>query len=203
MNHGYLDRFARGTSRLHRLSAETKMSAALLLVLLTAFLGVPLWRVLVVEALAIAALVGVSRIPPGFFVKRLLLFEPLMVGAAVVGLLSPDGYAKSAVLLLRSNLAVSVMILLANTTPFSEILRVLRRLRVPALFLTVLSLMYRYLYLVIDQAERMERARRSRTFSSRRAKSWQVWSGLVAMLFVRSTERAERIYAAMLARGWK
>jgi cobalt/nickel transport system permease protein len=203
MNHGYLDRFARGSSPLHRLSAETKMAAALLLVVLTAFIGVPLWPVLAAEALVVVFLVAASGIPAGFFLKRLLLFEPLMIGAAVVGFLSPGGWLKSGVLLVRSNLAVSVMILLANTTPFSEILRVLRRLGVPALFLTVLSLMYRYLYLVIDQAERMERARRSRTFSGRQAKSWRVWSGLVAMLFVRSTERAERIYAAMLARGWR
>jgi cobalt/nickel transport system permease protein len=203
MNHGYLDRYARADSRLHRLPAETKCLAAVSLVLLTAFIGVPLAGVLVVEGALIVVLVLLSRVPVLFLLKRLLLFEPLMLGAALVALLSPDGLLRFLVVLIRSNLAVAVMILLANTTPFSEILRVLRRLRVPALFLTIISLMYRYLYLVIDQAERMERARKSRTFVRRGARTWHVWSGLVAMLFVRSTERAERIYAAMLARGWK
>jgi cobalt/nickel transport system permease protein len=202
MNHGYLDRYARADSALHRMSAEFKCASAVVFVVLTAFIGVRLAGVLVVESVLIVLLVLVSRIPVLFFLKRMLLFEPLMLGAALVALLSPDGLLRFVVVLVRSNIAVATMILLANTTPFAEILRVLRRLRVPALFLTILSLMYRYLYLVIDQAERMERARKSRTVVRRRG-SWQVWSGLVAMLFVRSTERAERIYAAMLARGWR
>ena len=203
MNHGYLDRYARTDSAIHRLSAGAKCASAVTLVVLTAFIGVPMAWVLLIETAVLTVLVLLSRVPVAFLLKRLLLFEPLMIGAALVALVSPGGLFRFGVVLLRSNLAVAVMILLANTTPFSEILRLLRRLHVPALFLTILSLMYRYLYLVIDQAERMERARKSRTFIRRRMRSWTVWSGLVAMLFVRSTERAERIYAAMLARGWR
>ncbi|HTY59023.1 MAG TPA: energy-coupling factor transporter transmembrane component T, partial [Bacteroidota bacterium] len=72
----------------------------------------------------------------------------------------------------------------------------------PALLVTILALMYRYVFLLIDQAERMTRARASRTFMVRRTGRWKLAAGIVSQLFVRSTERAERIYAAMTARGW-
>jgi cobalt/nickel transport system permease protein len=54
-----------------------------------------------------------------------------------------------------------------------------------------------------DEAERMHRARASRTFDQRRWHGWKSLALLISQLFIRSTERAERIYAAMLARGWK
>jgi cobalt/nickel transport system permease protein len=95
------------------------------------------------------------------------------------------------------------MILLSNTTPFDELLRVLRRARVPALLITTLALMYRYLFVLIDETERMGRARASRTFTRQRRQAWKTLATVIGQLFVRSTERAERIYAAMCARGWK
>ncbi len=105
--------------------------------------------------------------------------------------------------MVKSTLCLATMILLTNTTPFADLLRTLRRLRVPGLLITVLALMYRYLFVLIDEAERMQRARRSRTFSARRAHVWASLATLGGQLFVRSTERAERIYAAMCARGWR
>ena len=49
----------------------------------------------------------------------------------------------------------------------------------------------------------MRRARLSRTFSSGRRRHWQSLATVVGQLFVRASERAERIYDAMCARGWK
>jgi cobalt/nickel transport system permease protein len=63
--------------------------------------------------------------------------------------------------------------------------------------------MYRYLFVLIDEGERLSRARMSRTFSTNRVRKWQALGSLIGQLFVRSTERAERIYAAMTARGWR
>ena len=95
------------------------------------------------------------------------------------------------------------MILLSNTTPFSELLGALRRIRFPALMITTLALMYRYPSVLVDETERMQRARASRTFTGRRSHVWRSLGTVIGQLFIRSTERAERIYAAMCARGWK
>jgi cobalt/nickel transport system permease protein len=72
----------------------------------------------------------------------------------------------------------------------------------PWIFVTLLALMYRYLFVLVDEAERMERARRSRALTDRKSLEWKTTATVISQLFVRSTERAERIYAAMCARGW-
>ncbi len=64
------------------------------------------------------------------------------------------------------------MFLLTWTTPFAETLQVLRRLRVPAVMLTTLALMVRYLPVLAEETTRMQRARASRTFTRRRGAAW-------------------------------
>jgi cobalt/nickel transport system permease protein len=93
--------------------------------------------------------------------------------------------------------------LVSNTTPFSEILRVLRWVRVPSLLITTIALMHRYLFVLADESERMRRARLSRTIRRDRRLRWQALSTVVGQLFIRASERAERIYDAMCARGWR
>jgi len=105
--------------------------------------------------------------------------------------------------MVKSTICLSTMILLSNTTPFSELLDVLRLARFPALIITTLALMYRYLSVLLDETDRMSRARASRTFTTRRVHVWTTLGTVIGQLFIRSTERAERIYAAMCTRGWK
>lgn len=95
------------------------------------------------------------------------------------------------------------MVLVSNTTAFSEMLGVLRRVRVPSLLITTLALMHRYLFVLVDETGRMQRARASRTFARGHRARWQTLATVLSQLFVRASERAERIYAAMCARGWK
>jgi len=105
--------------------------------------------------------------------------------------------------LCKSNLCVFAMLLLTWTTPFEDVLRELRRWHFPAVMLTTLALMYRYLPVLTEESRRMSRARTSRTFRRRRLAAWQDLSLVIGQLFIRSAERAERIYLAMCARGWK
>jgi len=82
-------------------------------------------------------------------------------------------------------------------------LRVLRQMRVPALLITTLALMFRYLFVLADETQRMRRARASRTFARGRGVAWRTLATVAGQLFIRASERAERIYDAMCARGWK
>jgi cobalt/nickel transport system permease protein len=63
--------------------------------------------------------------------------------------------------------------------------------------------MYRYLPVLAEESRRMQRARASRTFSRQRRVAWRSLTTILGRLFVRSADRAERIYLAMCARGWK
>ena len=134
---------------------------------------------------------------------RLLLLEPIVLGVAVLAIFQPDGGKVFAAMAIRTTLCLSAVILLSNTAPFTELLQVLQRAHIPALMITTLALMYRYLFVLTDEAQRMKRARASRTFIKGCLWEWRLLATVIGQLFIRSTERAERIYMAMCARGWK
>ena len=203
MHHDYLDRYSGLDSPVHRTPAGVKLACALLLLLATIL--IPMSRAVFFAGMAtvLVAVAALSRVPLGFLLRRLLMLEPFVLGVAVLSLLQPGGLTVFLRLVARGTLCLSTVILLSSTTPFSEILRVLRRLRLPAILITMLALMYRYVFVLVDEAERMSRARASRTFRRDRSRAWRTRGNLIGQLFVRSTERAERIYAAMCARGWK
>lgn len=154
-------------------------------------------------ACILLVLAMLSKVRAWAALKRLLLLEPLVLGIALLALWQPDGPRVFAAMLLKSTLCLSCMIWLAGTTPFTQQLGALRRFRVPGLLITTLALTHRYLFVLMEEMQRMRRARLSRTFTPTRSSLWHSLSTVLAQLFVRSSERAERIYAAMCARGWK
>jgi cobalt/nickel transport system permease protein len=200
MRADFLDLHSRLASPIHRLPTALKLAVALAVILTTTGTGPVVWAVLAVGLLVVAA---VSRVPVGFLARRWLWLAPVGAGLPVVALFPPGGMEKFLALFARSALCLFTMILLAATTPFDELLRVARRARVPAVVVTTLALMYRYVFVLADELRRMRQARASRTFTRSRARWWRSLGTVIGQLFVRSTERAERIYAAMCARGWR
>ncbi|NQU12094.1 cobalt ECF transporter T component CbiQ [bacterium] len=203
MRHDFFDRYSRRTSPVHRRPAALKLGAALAVIAITVTLPANAWAWFAALAATLALVVALSGIPPRYLLVRLLCWEPFIIGVALLSLWQPGGARVFAGVVVKSSLCLLTMILLANTTPFDALLGLLRRVRAPGLLVTTLALMYRYVFVLVDEAERMHRARISRTFSRRRRGLWQVLGTVIGQLFVRSTERAERIYAAMGARGWQ
>jgi cobalt/nickel transport system permease protein len=203
VRHDFLDKWSRLASPVHRLPAAWKLASALAVVLANVVVPVRFPWFFAAVALALLLVARLSRVPARFLVGRLLLLEPFVAGVAVLTLFQPHGLAVASAVVLRSTLCLATKILLTSTTRFSDLLLVLRRLRMPALLLTTIALMYRYLFVLIEEAERMQRARTSRTLRTRRVAEWRSTAALAGQLFLRSTERAERIYAAMCARGWR
>ncbi len=187
----------------YRWPAGVKLSGALVMVVGTALAPIS-WRAWFAGVAAVLALVVLAgRLPLKSLLLRLLALSPFVAGVAVAAALNPAGAADWRVLALRSGLCLATVLVLAQTTPFAELLAVLRRVHVPALLVTTLALMHRYLFVLGDESERMHRARASRTFSGDRRLVWWTAATVVGQLFVRASERAERVYDAMCARGWR
>jgi cobalt/nickel transport system permease protein len=203
VRHDFLDKWSRLDSPVHRASAAWKLAISLGTVMATVVVPIHLPWFFAAVAFALLGVALLSRVPPLFLVGRLLLLEPFVAGVAVLSLFQPRGLVVASTIVLRSTLCLATMILLTSTTRFADLLVVLRQLRMPALLLTTIALMYRYLFVLAEEAERMQRARTSRTLRTRRADTWRSTAALAGQLFLRSTERAERIHAAMCARGWR
>lgn len=103
----------------------------------------------------------------------------------------------------KGTLGVLIAIVLSATTTARELLFGLERLRIPLPLLNIAAFMLRYLNVINDEMTRMRVARLSRGFQENGVKSWRVLAHSMGALFIRSYERGERVYLAMLARGFR
>jgi cobalt/nickel transport system permease protein len=203
MRADFLDRYSRLDSPLHRVSAGYKAAIAMLLLSLIAVLPPSTFWWPSAIGVVLATALAASRVPVAFVAKRLLLLEPFVLAVGGLALLQHDGTERFLWITIRSTLSLVAVILLSSTTPFHELLAVLRRLRVPAVLVSTLTMMYRYLFILSDELQRKSRARQSRSFTARRSRGWRLPASALGQLFLRSMDRADRIYQAMTARGWQ
>ena len=103
----------------------------------------------------------------------------------------------------KGTLGVLIAIVLSATTTARELLFGLERLRIPLPLLNIAAFMLRYLNVINDEMTRMRVARLSRGFQETGIKSWRVLAHSMGALFIRSYERGERVYLAMLSRGFR
>jgi len=203
-----LERYADLDAPLQRLDARLKLVVAVVYVVAVVATPVGWWGTLAAEGLLMAFLVGLSGVPPRELAVRWLGF--LVLFGFLTMMVAParperagHGLAVVALTLLaKDTLAFLATVLLVQVTPFRTLLAAMRRLGVPAVLVSTLQFMYRYLFVLTEELDRMVTARRARTFRRSGRLDWGLLTGLVGVLFLRAFERGERVHAAMLARGW-
>ena len=173
----------------------------------------------VVYAGLLSWVIALSRVPVSHILFRAAAILPFSVLAAcwlpflkegpTVTLwggaveLSTAGLWLFAGVAMKSFLGASAAILLASVTPFSALLSGLRKLGMPVILVDMLTLTYRYLFVLLEEAMRLRRAAAARGYRPRWLGQALLVGRLVGQLFMRSYERAERVYGAMLQRGYR
>ncbi|MEX0726459.1 MAG: cobalt ECF transporter T component CbiQ [Planctomycetaceae bacterium] len=202
----FWDRYAREASVCHRLPTGLKLALTLTVILVGCFVPVEHWPVHVMLLSVVFAGQSLAGIPLAYLVRRLALFLPMLLILSLSLPLSHGGEAgwrMASTILLRGVLAFTTMLWLVNVTTTDVLLVTLRRYGMPGIVVATLAFMYRYLFLVWDERDRMIQARQARTFGKPTIdQRWKSGTQLIGMLLVRSLTRAERIYGAMCARGW-
>ncbi|MCA1686717.1 MAG: cobalt ECF transporter T component CbiQ [Planctomycetia bacterium] len=204
----FLERYSEDDAPLQRLDARLKLVATVAYVVAVVATPVGWWGALAAEGLLLAFLVGLSGVPPRDLAVRwlgfLVLFGFLTVAVAPTRPEKAEfGVAVVALTILtKDSLAFLGTLLLVQVTPFQALLVAMRRLGVPGTLVATLQFMYRYLFVLTGELERMVTARRARTFRRSGRLDWGLLTGLIGILFLRAFERGERVHAAMLARGW-
>jgi cobalt/nickel transport system permease protein len=164
---------------------------------------------------ALVVVIGLSRVPPSYLLKRAVVEIPFLVFALllpfvatgpqteVLGVsVSEHGLEAGLALLVKGTLGVLASLTLAATTEPQDLLVGLERLRVPQQLVQIMAFMVRYLDVVTGEMQRMRIARESRGFSARNPRHWPVLARSAGALFIRSYERGERVHLAMLSRGY-
>jgi cobalt/nickel transport system permease protein len=116
--------------------------------------------------------------------------------------LSEEGVATFALVTAKASIGAVGAVLLGATTSVPDILHGLERLRVPRLLTVIAAFMYRYVFVIADELRRMRLALTARAYRPRHAAQVAALGRMVTALFLRSYERGERVYLAMLARGY-
>lgn len=223
MQHTVLDRYEHHDSLIHELEPRLKLVAVLAYILAATTLPPNAWLGYVGLALLAAWAITATRIPLGTVLKRSAIAlpfagvvalsvpftrggEPLWSGS-LLGLhlsITDEGLWLFAGVLIKSWLSVLMAGLLVMTTPMHRVLHAFQMLRLPSVLVMTVALMYRYLFVLVDEATRLRIARQARSVGDGGSLWWRirVLGGMIGSLFIRSYERSERVYAAMLARGY-
>jgi cobalt/nickel transport system permease protein len=167
------------------------------------------------HAMMLLGVTAAARVPVRFVLRRLLIEVPFVLFAVflpfvgsgdrvpVLGLsLSQTGLWAAWNIIAKATLGAWASILLAATTQVPDLLKAFTRLRFPRVIVSIMSFMMRYLDLVIGEWNRMRIALRSRGYRPRSIGQAGALAAASGALFVRSYERGERVYLAMLSRGY-
>jgi cobalt/nickel transport system permease protein len=212
--HGHKLHF-HGHSPVHRAPAHLKILALLAFMVLVVATPRDWYPAYGVYLLAIATVIGVSRVPATYLLKRTVVEVPFVVFAVllpfvatgpqteVLGVsVSERGLEAGIALLVKGTLGVLASLTLAATTEPHDLLAGLERLRLPQQLVQIMAFMVRYLDVVTGEMHRMRIGRESRGFSARNPRHWPVLARSAGALFIRSYERGERVHLAMLSRGY-
>jgi cobalt ECF transporter T component CbiQ len=174
------------------------------------------------------AIAATSGLPTGFFVKRVWLFIPIFTGIVVlpatfsfitpgevvvplwywhghpVGL-TRQGLTSAALIVARVATSISLVVLLTLTTPWTRLLAALRALAVPRIFILIIGMAYRYLFLLLNSVTDMFQARKARTVVAEVdvQAGRRFVSAAAGTLFGRSYALSEEVHQAMVARGYQ
>lgn len=187
-------------SPVHRLDPRSKILGLLGMVVVVASLPAGAWAAFGFLAVVLVGLVAAAGLHPLYVLRRMSVEIPFLLAAAILPFTAEDGLVLGATVALKVTLSVLGMVLLSSTTPFPSLLRGFEELGCPRIILEIAAFMWRYLQVIAGEVSRMQRARAARGYSARWL--WQAMSTgpLIATLFVRSLERGERVYLAMLSR---
>ena len=202
-------------SAVHRLPPEVKIVAAVLFTVIVVVTPREDFLAFAGYAVLIAVVAAIARVRTGWLAKRATIELPFVLlaialpfaghGERVIWLgqsLSVDGLLGAWNIVAKGTLGVLASLLLAGTTTMRDLILGLDRLRVPTVFTQIATFMLRYLDILADDARRMRIARLSRGYDPRFL--WQVKAFAISIgaLFLRAFERGERVYLAMVSRGY-
>lgn len=210
----HFDTLARGDSAIHGLDPRAKVITTLAFIFTVVSFGKYEIAALIPFCLFPVALVALADLPVGYLMKKLLVAAPF---AFFIGIFNPlfdqqvllelggvsisGGWVSFGSILLRFVLTVFAALVLIATTGFTGVCSALERLGAPRAFALQLLFLYRYLFVLVEEALRMNRARTLRSFKGR-GMEMKTFGHLVGQLLLRTIDRAQRIHQAMLCRGF-
>jgi len=204
-------------SRVHRLDPRAKLLGLVAVTFVAVSTPVSAWPVFAACLAVLAVVGGLARVTARDVWRRTRFILPIVLLAAVflpfvraggeeyaVGPLTAhaDGLETFAAVSLKATIGTISAVLLGATTTFPQVLRGLEAMRTPRLLVMIAAFMYRYLFVIVEETGRMRAALAARAYRPRNALHAGALGRVATAMFLRTYARGERVYHAMLARGY-
>ena len=209
MHHVTVDRWSRQESIVHSRDPRAKVAALLLyLIVLATTPAAPTALLFSFQMFSYLALIlsgiAAARLPVGALELRAMVVLPFSATFALITWFAGDP-SRAGMLVAKSYLSALAVLLVVATTPMPLLMRGLEAMGAPRIFGLLVQFLYRYLFVISEQAQHMRLASSCRMGTSQRNASdrFRAAAGAVSVLFARSHARAEGIHRAMLSRGFQ
>jgi cobalt/nickel transport system permease protein len=204
-------------SPMHRLDPRAKIVGLLAVTLVAVSSPLDAWPVFAGCGLVLVAVAAIARVRAREIRRRVRFILPLVLLAGVllpfvreggrayeIGPLTAyeDGLEVFAAVALKATIGTVSAVLLGATTGFPAVLRGLEAMRVPRLLVLIAAFMYRYLFVIVEETGRMRAALAARAYRPSTALHAGALGRVATAMFLRTYARGERVYHAMLARGY-
>jgi len=216
----FIEKYAALDSFFHRREPRAKIICCLGLIIILLTTSPTAYIALGGYAAVLLAAMIASRAPLGYYLRRAGVILPFVVLVAIfipfrraagaddaldfMGItLSRQGLLIFWNVVVKAWLAILLLLVFSTTTSFARQLEGMASLKVPQILVMVAGFAYRYLFVLADEGLRMKRAGDSRGYHGRWLGQATAIGQIIGTLFLRSYQRAERIYQAMLARGYE
>jgi cobalt/nickel transport system permease protein len=221
MHHSFIDEHSHIDGVLQHLDPRIKIVSFVALLFFIIFSRPDSMLSFALYGLLILLLIGISKIPVYYILKRCFVVVPFILMTSLFILFGNQGatitlfhigsfqinvavagWTMFLSVMIKGILSVLCLTLLTASTPFPQLLAALENMKFPKLITMILSFMYRYIFLIEDEAMKMWRAMKSRSAGGSLLLHLKAIANMIGILFIRSYERGETVYLAMCSRGF-
>jgi len=203
VHHVLVDRWSQGTSPLHARDPRAKVLVLLTFLVVLATTPPDAFATLVIDAALLVSGILLAGLPLLGLPLRAAGILPFSLTFGLITWLAGDHW-RAVGLVEKSYLSTVAVLLLVGTTPLPRLLGGLEALGTPRVLVLLAQFLYRYLFVISEQAQhlRLAAACRAGASGTHRRSRFRAAAGALAVLFARSYYRAEGIHRAMLARSF-
>ena len=222
MHHIHIDRFPGLSSPVHRIDPRVKLISVLAFIILVVLTPEGYFLSFALDFCAVWAVIFISQVPSSYILKRSLTIIPFAFAISFfVPFITPGpvlreftignffdftvtstGLIKFVSLGLKSFISFFAVITLVSSTRFGDLMWAAGKVGLPSKLVVIMSFMYRYMFILIDDASHMLLARNLRSSKKRRNPLLLASGGIIGALWVRSFEHSDKLYYAMILRGY-
>ncbi len=207
MHHSFLDGLSYGDGPLHKCDPRVKLIAALVTIICAASTPFPRFGALAGIILILMAISMLAKLPPLKMLKKISMVIPFVLIASISLIVAgsenrAEILAKLIFVIMKAAASVGALVILSSTTKFHEMLKAMRWIGIPRIITALISFMYSFEFILIDEFQRLGTGRKSRDVAPGIILAWRSRAWMLGTFFIRSMERSARIHNAMLARGY-